>query len=378
MQIRVLVFTAAMALFGCASPADVPAPAATARADWVEVTPQPIVIDGESFTPTCSGAPGADPAFRFWMHEGTVNRLVVFFDGGGACWDDATCTRVGLRDTPRDENWLYKAELLPGDNPNAMQGIFDLSNPANPLREWSFVFVPYCTGDVHSGSHTVTYTNPQTGQPYTIHHRGSDNFQAVLAWMRQNFRAPDAILVTGSSAGAYGAATQYARVRDAFPRGRAVMLGDAGQGVSTPGFVTERNANWGYDLPRSVFGDQPAEGTDIVGTLATHFPRDRFAQYTTAHDHVQVAYYALMGAQNACAAWTDSMSRALTTREQAPNFRAYLAAGDTHTILRSPLFYTETSGGEPFATWLAELVDGGRAQTKSCDHCMAPPAECRF
>ena len=122
-----------------------------------------------------------------------------------------------------------------------MSGIFDLDNPRNPVRDWSFVFVPYCTGDVHSGSNNATYRNPDTGEPYTIRHRGADNFRVVMEWMRANFIAPDEILVAGSSAGAYGAATHYARIRDAYPGGQAAMLGDAGQGVTTnttPVFLT--------------------------------------------------------------------------------------------------------------------------------------------
>lgn len=363
------------AVAACAAP-HAETPPSQLSEEWTEITPPPIEIDGELFTPTCSGAPGADPAFRFWAKRGRGDGLVVFFDGGGACWDNATCLRAGLRDTPRDANWLYKAELLPTDDPRRLQGIFDLSNPENPLRDWSFVFVPYCTGDVHSGSNTITYTNPDTHQPYPIHHRGSDNFQAVLAWMRAHVDAPDRILVTGSSAGAYGAATHFARIREAFPSGSAVMLGDAGQGVSTPGFVTERNRNWSYDLPRSVFGEGRAEGVDIVGALAAHYPNDRFAQYTTAHDRVQVGFFALMGAQGACTAWTETMSQALAQRDRASNFHAYLAAGETHTILRSPLFYTETSGGEPFADWLAALVNGDSGRSRTCVNCLAPPAQC--
>ena len=60
---------------------------------------------------------------------------------------------------------VYKAELMRSDNPAHMSGIFDLADPRNAVRDWSMVFVPYCTGDVHSGSNTARYQNPQTGQP---------------------------------------------------------------------------------------------------------------------------------------------------------------------------------------------------------------------
>lgn len=388
MQIKNLILCAAMALAACggsAAPerervAPVAAPLPHVSHEWVEFTPQAIEIDGQTYDPTCSGAPGADPAFKFWARRGTDNRLVVYFDGGGACWDDVTCAVPMLaREQGRSEGF-YKAELLPTDDPRRMSGIFDLANPNNPVRDWSFVFVPYCTGDVHSGSNNATYRDPDTGQPFTLHHRGADNFRVVLEWMRANFVSPEQILVAGSSAGAYGAATHYARIREAFPEGRALMLGDAGQGVTTPDFLERRNGNWRYQLPENVFGEdaQLTADDDVVARLAAHYPNDRFAQYTTAHDRTQSGFFALMGAQNACRAWTEKMVRDLTRRQAAPNFRSYLGAGASHTILRSELFYTEQSGGAPFAEWFAALLDGGGEPNRACTNCLVSRERCQF
>jgi len=388
MQIRGLIACVVLALGACGGTSTpqrervtlVAAPLPQASHDWVELTPQPIEIDGRLIEPTCSGAPGADPAFRFWARRGTVNALVVYFDGGGACWDDVTCAVPMLAHEGGRSEGFYKAELSPGDNPQRMRGIFEFDNARNPVRDWSFVFVPYCTGDVHSGANTATYTDPDTGQPFTVRHRGADNFRVVLEWMRANFAQPDQILVAGSSAGAYGAATHYARIRDAFPGGRAAMLGDAGQGVTTTDFLERRNGNWRYQLPERVFGAnaQLTSDDDIVGILAAHYPNDRFAQYTTAHDRTQSGFYALMGASNACHAWPEKMTRDLTRRQGAANFRSYLASGASHTILRSSLFYSEESGGAPFAEWVAALVNGGGAQNHVCVDCLAPPRRCDF
>ena len=347
--------------------------------EWVELTPQAIEIGGVTIDPTCSGAPGSDPAYKFWARRGTENGLVVYFDGGGACWDDVTCAVPMLATDRGRSEGFYKAELLPTDDPRRMRGLFDFENERNPVRNWSFVFVPYCTGDVHSGSNDATYRNPDTGEAYTIHHRGADNFRVVMEWVRANFVAPDEILVAGSSAGAYGAATHYARIRDAFPEGRAAMLGDAGQGVTTTDFLERRNGNWRYQLPQSVFGEnaQLTSDDDIVGTLAAHYPGDRFAQYTTAHDRTQAGFYALMGAQNACTAWTEKMERDLSRRQDAANFRSYLAAGASHTILRDQLFYTEQSGGAPFADWTAALLNGG-TENRACQNCAVSVGRCQF
>lgn len=379
---RLLWIAAVLALAACSAAGKEPIaePLSPAPSAWVELAPQPTEIDGRLLTPTCSDAPGADSAYRFWARRGASNKVVVFFDGGGACWDDVTCAVPRLAAHGSDSDGLYKAELLATDNPNTLGGIFDLNNPRNPLREWSFVFVPYCTGDVHSGANTVHYVDPDDGRPYTIEHRGADNFVLILEWMRANFANPEMIVVTGSSAGAYGAATHYTAIREAFPTGRALMLGDAGQGVTPRDFLERRNSSWNYQLPTNVFG---ADGTvtsdeDVVAILARHFPNDRFSQYTTAHDITQASFYALMGVPNACRAWTRKMAQDLTRREETANFRAYLADGQTHTILRSPLFYSEQSGGTAFAEWFAALLGETAPENAACARCVSRQVRCPF
>lgn len=354
------------------------AAAAPEASTWQRIQPAPVTIDGHRYEPTCSQAEGSDPTFAFWYRQGTAEGLVVYFDGGGACWDDASCAAPRFARAPQDPRAIYKSELIPADEVSRMRGIFEINEARNPLRDWSMVFIPYCTGDVHSGSNTARYRDPQTGKSFTIQHRGWDNAQVVIHWMRNHVAQPGRLLVSGSSAGAYGAATHYATLRDLYPRSRAVFLGDAGQGVTTPGFVAYRNSNWNYQLPTKIFGQKPrlTDDEDLVARLAEHFPNDRFAQYTTAYDANQRGFFAMMGGQKSCDAWTSQMSRELERRERVGNFRAYLARGETHTILRSPLFYTESSAGTPFAEWVAALFAEQSPSNAACTDCLSPPASC--
>jgi len=373
-----LAAIALLAVGACASP--IAAPPAEAResvslavGEWTQITAEPVMLGLERFTPTCSDAPGADPAYSFWVRRGTGDGLVIFFDGGGACWDDLTCSVPWLA-TGRSDDGFYKAEILPGDNPNRFGGIFVMTDDRNPVRDWSFIYVPYCTGDVHLGSHTQTYTDVDSGEPFEIEHRGGDNFRAILQWARRNMATPERLLVTGSSAGAYGAIGHYIRIRDAYPNASAVLLGDAGQGVTTPDFYDLRNARWGYEPPRALRGVD----TDSVARLAEMYPNDRFAQFTTANDRTQSAFYALMGVDDACSAWREKMTRDLTARQTARNFRSYVAAGDSHTILRAPGFYSDASGGEPFLDWFAALLNGAGGENRACVDCLPPPQRCGF
>jgi hypothetical protein len=379
---RKIYLAAAMLLaaWGCAQSANENTPVSSgATQDWERINPEPVRINGRLYEPTCSDAPGANKEFAFWFKQGRSDALMVYFDGGGACWNDETCAVPRLAGG-RNGAGLYKGELIPGDDPTRMNGLFDLSNPRNPVRDWSILFVPYCTADVHSGSNTALYRNLDTGEPYTIQHRGWDNFQVILHWMRDHTSKPQRLLVTGSSAGAYGAATHFSALRKMYPSGRAVFLGDGGQGVTTAEFSQTRNTNWNYTLPASVFGRNPHLTPDaaVVARLAAKFPRDRFTQYTTTYDATQRAFYGQMGSERSCEAWTNSMVRELKERQNSPNFRSYLARGETHTILRSPLFYAEQSGGEPFAEWLATVLSEGQTENRSCSDCLSAPAQCSF
>jgi len=325
--------------------------------------------------------------FSYYYHKGTADGLVVFFNGGGACWNDATCSKPRLAgdraffsgQDDQDAVGVYKAELLPGDGPGHMTGLLDHSDPRNPLRDWSMIFVPYCTGDVHSGSNTAHYTFPNTGKPFTIEHRGWDNMQVILNWMRTNLPQPARLLVTGSSAGAYGAGTHYTSLRALYPDARAVFLGDSGQGVTTPDFERLRNKSWKYQLPASVFAPDASNTPDsqVVAKLAAHFPNDRFAQFTSIHDATQTAFYAQMGSAQTCNAWTNTMTSELASRQALPNFRSYVAAGKTHTILRAPLFFSEQSAGMPFTAWLRDLLQNDTLPANaSCPSCQAPQEGC--
>ena len=114
--------------------------------------------------------------------------MVVYFAGGGACWDSATCIGSlyengndengdGLVDEGEESDLVYISSIDKADNPVGMGGLFNLTHPENPYAGWSVLFLPYCTGDVHVGSSDTTYPDPREwGGDRTIHHRGFDNF----------------------------------------------------------------------------------------------------------------------------------------------------------------------------------------------------------
>jgi hypothetical protein len=192
-------------------------------ADWIKHENLAPVIgaDGKPHRATCSGFPGTDPRFSFWSRRGTSKNLVVYFEGGGACWDSLTCT-FPIADVPPQVPQFFYPALGPEVNPATYDGIFRFDNAANPVKDWDFVYIPYCTADVHTGSVTRLYHN--VGNPaiplppvFTIKHRGFDNFMVVLDWIKAHVDSPQRVLVAGSSAGGYGASANFPWLASTYP-----------------------------------------------------------------------------------------------------------------------------------------------------------------
>ena len=376
-------------MFAAAVEAKQPPPPA---APWVRYdNPGPVTgPDGKTYSATCSGVPGTDPTFRFWARKTDSRNLVVYFEGGGACWDNLTCSYPIGTGLPLQ---FYVPATSPLASPALVDGIFRQDNPANPVRDWNFVYIPYCTGDIHSGSATRTYFNagnPNLPASYTIQHRGFDNFMVVLDWIRSNFDAPKNILVTGASAGGYGATFNFPHLADAYPNAHMFVLADASQGVTTPAFDagTPGRGSWNSQFPSGV--DPATPGEDVLRAMAERHPRAKVSQFTTAADGVQVGFYGVMkqfygpggSCPNAAVDWNNQMLGTLAEYDsQVPNFRYYLAAGTYHTLLRSTLFYTESSPGVVFADWLTAMLanrggtggaGGGAWRDVACPDCLTP------
>lgn len=365
--------------------------------EWTKVQNLETVkgADGNKHTATCSTLPGTNSEFHFWAKRGKLNNLVVFFEGGGACWDNLTCTFPVQAGLPPQVPQFYKPQILPTDDPRTYDGLFNLTDRANPVKDWSYVYIPYCTGDIHLGSNTKQYFNagnPALPSTFLIQHRGFDNFMVVLEWIKKNFRDPHKILVTGSSAGAYGAMGNFAWVKEAYPHAHAYAIGDAGQGVTTAAWDAgdPGRDSWNFQLPPWIFDNAAAvPSSEIARGVAEYYRHSKFSQFTTRLDGVQTSFYAVMeqfygpggSCPNPSVDWNQQMLAGLDSTAEARNFRGYLAEGTYHTIMRGPLFYTEQSAGIPFSTWVDGMLksqggSGGRGglpwANVACMNCLDP------
>jgi hypothetical protein len=345
---------------------------------WTKVVPDTdIPYQGKTLAPICSGG----TPYQYYVKRGSVNKLLVYYQGGGACWDFLTCGAFPV----------FKQTTGDGDNPaNATTGFADLNNPANPFRDWNAVFIPYCTGDVHWGDATVDHM--LQNNKATIHHRGRVNAAVVEKWAREHFVHPEEVFVTGSSAGAYGAIMNGLYLKEnVYPSTPFAILGDAGNGVITQDFLENEISKWGVEknLPAWIPAlNKPVtelSAADLWAEAALFYPHDRFANYTTAFDGGnggQTGFYQIMRNpgnlgvwqswwQSSCP-WNAGMGeQSLNSASRATNYRYYIGAGSRHTMWGHPKVYTDTTGGVPtIVDWVNAMLDGTPAWTNvECTDC---------
>jgi hypothetical protein len=345
---------------------------------WTMVTPDPEVpYLGKVLEPIC----GEGTPWVYFVKRGTVNKLIVYYQGGGACWDFLTC---GLVKT-------FKQTTGPKDDPtNTTTGFADYTNPQNPFRDWNAVFVPYCTGDVHWGDNIVVYGSG--GASVTIHHKGFVNAQVAEKFSREHFVDPDEVFVAGSSAGAYGAVLNSVYFEErVYPSSRFATLGDAGNGIITEDFLVNDLSEWGIEstlptwipaLKRPIAQFDPLE---LWSAPALFYPENRFANYCSAYDGSlggQTGFYQVMlnpgnvgvwlDWWQASCAWHAAMEQqTAAAAAAAPNYRYYIGTGSRHTMWGSNKVYTDTSGGVPLLVdWVTAMRDGTSAWTNvQCADC---------
>src|SRR5579871_967396 len=102
-----------------------------AQQAWVPITPGAMEV-------CARGTP-----YTFFVRQADPAKLMIFFEGGGACWNDDTC---------KPNSGLFDESVEGGEAAAYSQGIFDTGNAANPLAGYTIVFVSYCTGDYHLGT----------------------------------------------------------------------------------------------------------------------------------------------------------------------------------------------------------------------------------
>ena len=288
--------------------------------------------------------------FAFWVRRGRPDRLLVYFQPGGGCFDERTCAP--------GSPWFDDA-VTAEDDPAYQGGVFDLARAGNPFRSYTIVYIPSCTGDVHTGDKVTRYGS------VVVRHRGWVNARAALAWAFREVRAPRRVFVAGCSAGSVGSAFHAPAILSRYPRAAVTQLGDSLAFLfHRPISLADYGAHRRFP-PFFRIGARRFTMVEYLTALARRFPRRTFARFNFAEDDVQRRFYEAVGGD------PDDFEPRLRAAERTlhrrlRNYRSYTACGSSHCVLPLERFYTLRVGGVRVRDWVARLAAGKDVKCGEC------------
>ncbi len=275
------------------------------------------------------------------------SKVVIYLMGGGACWNDLTC--YGVKTAVNIESGYGEAQF--DSDANGLNGsLFDRSNPDNPLKDASYFFVPYCTGDIHGGN------NPDAvygGKP--TKHVGFANMTAFLARIVATFPASDRVLLSGSSAGGFGAGLNWWQTQQAFGAVRVDLLDDSGPPLPSPYLSQSLEGQWraawnlNATLPEGCAECQ-TDLSAIFGFYSQNLPKNRAALLSYTHDQVIASYFGI--SQDKVAEGLGALAGKL---DGYPNTRYYYVDGNSHVLLGDPAAISQSGVG--LQPWITQMLN---------------------
>lgn len=259
------------------------------------------------------------------------NRLLLFLAGGGACWEAAACaagTAVNLQRT------MGEAAVLGEARSAALAPVFDRENPDNPFRDASFVYIPYCTGDLHGGTKVHTY---EWFGPREVHHTGATNMHHYLRHLRPTFRDVERVWLGGVSAGGFGATLHWWRVQKALPWARVDVFNDSGLviDVAGDGRYGTMQLSWDVDFPPGCSDCSTSLSAALDRSVELLPAPRRYAVLGYERDQVIGNYFGLNGTQ------VETRVRAMRDKA-ASHLRTFLLEGTDHVVYDVPSVTTST------------------------------------
>ncbi len=303
---------------------------------WVDF-PETRCADG---SPTGLGiniAPGATQA-------------IIMLEGGGACWSLATCfgvVQTSFHLTGYDEGTfnnllaeVYKDTVL-----------LDREDPKNPLVDAHMVFIPYCTGDAFVGSKVTNMGG--IFQDNEVHFWGRNNVKEYLKRLAPTFQGVEHVVVTGASAGGFGAAFNWDLFHNSFPEARVDILDDSGPPLDPPESQWESWLDaWGPEFPE----DCP-DCSDNVHSLVNHHLESlagsgRFGLISYTNDAIISTFFGVLPFQ-----FEDKLNDLCLLVDEVPNAQYFIVSGALHTTTIVGYDNIETEEGLPLWYWVTQMIN---------------------
>ena len=292
---------------------------------------------------------GNGSQYKFFVnYSDRSDDVMMIFEPGGGCWDFESCSG-------KTDLGAANPDGISDDHLNGFLGVhtplLNRDFPGSPVADWNFVFVPYCTGDVHTGRAVTVYSDPEGVEPdLEFHHVGHDNVVAMVDYLDWIFPQVPQMLVTGCSAGGAGATANYYFVRSGMNIEQGYLLADSGPIFPNSEFSAplhdKINESWKVD---TVLAEVPAFEmiTDDFGLinqmLADQFPDDRlgFAFFRRDYNYSRYSYERFYEPtptkEEIMAMWWDDTQKLMTQFDTRDNLSYYIpywrAFNDSHCTI---------------------------------------------
>jgi hypothetical protein len=304
---------------------------------WVDF-PESRCADGSPTGLGINVAPGA-------------TRALVYFEGGGACWNFATCfgvVQTSFHLSGYDEGSFkgliaefYKNSLL-----------LNREDGNNPLADAHLVFVPYCTGDAFLGTQVKTLEG-LLWQEEEIHFWGRNNVKEYIKRLAPTFENVEHLVIAGGSAGGFGAGFSWSLFQDFFPGIRVDILDDSGPPVNPAASQWEEwKEAWNPEFPEGCPGCE-----ESVEALLDYFREEllnngKMGLMSYKSDAIISTFFGLLPFQ-----FQEKLMALCDLLDEEPNAQYFVVPGLLHTLTIIGYENIEAEDGTPLWWWVNQMID---------------------
>lgn len=227
---------------------------------------------------------GSTTGFGFRYNPESEGLMVHMQDGGG-CFNDISCQNAANR------NGFTESDFWSSNFRDI--SLLNTVDPTNPFKNYSHVFIPYCSGDVFVGDTSSGFDG--------LVQQGSNNvkqvFERIAYHMNDSF---EEVVLSGSSAGGVGALFNYEHAKETFGNKVSGLISDSApildDNVLTPCLQETLRTTWEFanEFSNECEGCENLDNgglTSIYDHLANKYKDDHFGIIGTKQDPVFRIFY---------------------------------------------------------------------------------------
>jgi len=204
------------------------------------------------------------PTGIFYNPNPSSDKLLVFLEEGAACFNQFSCLAAFKFDAGEADE---RIAIL-----NGSYSAMNRETPNNPFADWNIVFVPYCSGDIYAGNAENVEV---AGNTYQF--KGYNNVTLIFDWVIERLPNPSQVVLSGASAGGWGAGYNYPKARRMFPESDVILIDDSasfmGNEYLAPCWQKRLRETWNLD------STMPADCTECLNSEDGSFA-EQLIRYT--------------------------------------------------------------------------------------------------